>query len=75
MDSRLDVVRNPADPSPRNATVGGNRQKPNVTPSLRAPAAQPPAKVGFAQPEEQVSIDPLRATDRYRLVMPYSLRV
>lgn len=75
MDSKLEMARNPAEQTSRTAAVGGNRQKPVGTATQLAPPVPPPGKIGFAAPEDRVSVDPLRATDRYRLVMPYSLRV
>lgn len=75
MDSKLEMARHPAEQTSRTAAVGGSRQKPTKTTAPCTAAAPAPGKVGFAAPEDRISVDPLRGTDRYRLVMPYSLRV
>lgn len=76
MDSRLEMVRPPAEPASRTATVGGNRTRATGQAVQQVPTASAPvAKAGTPVGEDRVSVDPMRATDRYRLVMPYSLRV
>jgi len=55
-----------AQPSPRNAVPpSATRPRPNH------PATQEPVRGRIANQEPRISVDPMRATDRYRLVMPY----
>ena len=74
MDSRLEMERCPAQPTTRPETmaVSGSRgTRPAPTPPLATARTNGIRICG----EERISVDPLHATDRYRLVVPYSLRV
>lgn len=65
-------------------TAGGELQRAPVTAKRaattgkdagdRATGATSPTAAKAAA-EERLSVDPMRATDRYRLVVPFSLRV
>jgi hypothetical protein len=55
-----------AQPTPRNAVPSlAARPRPNHA------AAQEPVGGRSANQQPRLSVDPMRATDRYRLVMPY----
>lgn len=54
-----------AQPSPHNTVV------PTTTKRTSHAANQEPARRGITNQEPRISIDPMRATDRYRLVMPF----
>lgn len=54
-----------AHPSPRNAVP------PSATKRANHPANQEPGRRVLGNQEPRISVDPMRATDRYRLVMPY----
>lgn len=54
-----------AQPSPRNAVP------PSATKRANHPANQEPSRRVLGNQEPRISVDPMRATDRYRLVMPY----
>lgn len=74
MDSRLEMERCPAQPTtrPETTVVSSSRgTSPAPTPSLATTRTSGVRIRG----EERISVDPLRATDRYRLVVPYALRV
>lgn len=75
MNSRLELDRGGA-PQTSWSTNASDRWSPGTPLPARPPTggrpnlATPPLTV-----EDRHSCDPMRATDRYRLVMPYSLRV
>ena len=54
-----------AQPSPRNTVPPSAPRRANHS------ANQEPGKGRVANQEPRISVDPMRATDRYRLVMPY----
>ena len=72
MDTQPETVP----PVPSNAksaasAIANQRRKETV----RAASAETTGPCGgSANSESRISIDPMRATDRYRLVMPYSPR-
>ncbi|MBL8736734.1 MAG: hypothetical protein JNL12_09930 [Planctomycetes bacterium] len=54
-----------AQPSPHNAVA------PVTTKRTNHAANQEPGRRGVTNQEPRISVDPMRATDRYRLVMPF----
>lgn len=74
MDTRLEMEREPAQQSSRSAGRGSGKI-PEAAPTSRTAAAHQTKTPSNAGANEHQSLDPLRATDRYRLVMPYSLRL
>lgn len=66
MNSRFDTDGSPllAASSPTLAT------KPAGQPKVIAPSARPQAQPSRVANPDRNSVDPLRSTDRYRLVMP-----
>ncbi|MFO1031697.1 MAG: hypothetical protein U1F60_11485 [Planctomycetota bacterium] len=57
-----------AQQSPRNSVPpSATRPRPNH------PAAQEAGRARGGNQEPRISVDPMRATDRYRLVMPYDV--
>ena len=76
MDTRLEMEREPAQQSSRSATIGNGALPAASSPTARtttpANVAKAPLNAGGL---EHQSLNPLRATDLYRLVMPYSLRL
>lgn len=71
MDTRLTQERRETASPSWSTTTPDRRPQPN--PAAARPAGAPNAAAPTVA--ERLSNDPLRATDRYRLVMPYSLRV
>lgn len=71
MDTRLEMEREPAQQSSSSAGIGSGKL-PDGRPTAKASALRH-GKALIA--DEHQSLDPMRATDRYRLVMPYSLRL
>lgn len=70
MDANPQVMRQP-EPLTRPFT-----NEPQVACPAGAGELQTARSVGWgAAPEQRLSIDPMRTTDRYRLVMPWSNRV
>ena len=75
MNSRLTQERSENASPSRQATIADRRSHGNQATVRQPTTSQPqPTPLGLTVAERHSS-DPLRATDRYRLVMPYSLRV
>lgn len=52
---------------------GSGRRTPHT--GKEAATADESPRAGATPSSERISVDPLRATDKYRLVVPFSLRV
>lgn len=74
MDTRLEMEREPAQQSSSSAGIGSGKL-PDAHTSPKASAMRLGKALRADGANEQQSLDPMRATDRYRLVMPYSLRL
>lgn len=74
MDTRLEMEREPAQQSSSSAGIGSGKL-PDARPTAKASALRHGKALIAASADEHQSLDPMRATDRYRLVMPYSLRL
>jgi len=74
MNARTEVERHAGQDLPWSAAVGAGRTQ-DGTDSGETAVVAPNPWSGHAPDESRLSVDPLRATDRYRLVVPYTLRV
>ena len=70
MEANPEVMPAAVAPTTRQLSVPGLR---NTRPEA-SPAAKN-AATATARPDPRLSEDPMRRTDRYRLVMPYSARM
>lgn len=73
MNARTEVERQVGQGKQWSPTVGtlASQDGTELEPTLAVTDARP----GPAADEPRLSVDPMHATDRYRLVVPYSLRV
>ena len=70
MDANPQVMRQP-EPLARPITL----EPPVARPAASGELQSPRTAARSAAADQRLSIDPMRTTDRYRLVMPYSNRV
>jgi len=74
MNARTEVERHVGQDQPWSPTVGAGRSQTGTDLAESAVAVANPWG-GQVPDESRLSVDPMRATDRYRLVVPYTLRV
>ena len=73
MNAKTEVERHVGQSRQRRATVGAQSQ--DGTELAEPTLAVTDPRRGMAADEPRLSVDPMHATDRYRLVVPYTLRV
>jgi len=74
MNARTEVERHAGQDLQWSPAVGAVRSQDGTDSGEASVVATNPWR-GLAPDETRLSVDPLRATDRYRLVVPYTLRV
>lgn len=77
MDSRFEVERLPSPLATGSPRAANQRAGTGASTRVPAPGGVRDQRAGLATkvaPADRLSVDPLRATDRYRLVMPYAAR-
>lgn len=77
MDSRFEVDRHQSPLATGSPRAANQRAGTGATARVPAPGGVRDQRAGLAAkvpPADRLSVDPLRATDRYRLVMPYAAR-
>jgi hypothetical protein len=77
MDSRFEVDRLESPLATGSPRAANQRAGTGATARVPAPGGVRDQRASLAAkvpPADRLSVDPLRATDRYRLVMPYAAR-